>query len=337
MKALSNKQNVRAFSRAFAHPGAATWRAAVAEHIAPDAAVRVVHPFNDLTRDGYLDSLLASLGAAFEGLHRRDDILIGGAFEGADWVSTHGCYVGKFARDWLGIPSTGALEYLRFGEFMRMEGGRIVEMTVFLDIPQLMIAAGCWPIADSPGRDRGYTGFIPGPSTADGIRLDEADPARSASSVRMVEDMLAGLATADEAWRPYWHPNMVWYGPAAFGSFLGIEDFAGFQVPFEGAFKLWSGGSKGNGVTRHFTRFADGDYICTGGWPSLMCIRKDPFLGQPSRGETIYMRVCDWWRREGDLLVENWVFVDIPDVLLQMGLDLFRGHHAIEPGPRQAA
>ena len=35
------------------------------------------------------------------------------------------------------------------------------------------------------------------------------------------------------------------------------------------------------------------------------------------------MRVCDWWRREGDLLVENWVFVDVLDVLLQMGYDLF--------------
>ena len=35
------------------------------------------------------------------------------------------------------------------------------------------------------------------------------------------------------------------------------------------------------------------------------------------------MRVCDWWRREGDVLIENWVFVDIPDVLLQMGYDLF--------------
>jgi len=35
------------------------------------------------------------------------------------------------------------------------------------------------------------------------------------------------------------------------------------------------------------------------------------------------MRVCDWWRRDGDLLVENWVFVDIPDLLQQLGYDLF--------------
>ena len=31
----------------------------------------------------------------------------------------------------------------------------------------------------------------------------------------------------------------------------------------------------------------------------------------------------DWWRREGNLLIKNWVFVDIPHVLLQMGYDLF--------------
>ena len=33
--------------------------------------------------------------------------------------------------------------------------------------------------------------------------------------------------------------------------------------------------------------------------------------------------LCVWWRREGDLLVENWVFVDIPHVLTQMDYDLF--------------
>jgi hypothetical protein len=31
----------------------------------------------------------------------------------------------------------------------------------------------------------------------------------------------------------------------------------------------------------------------------------------------------DWWRREGDLLVENWVFIDMIDLFLQLGVDLF--------------
>jgi hypothetical protein len=335
---LADKQAVHAYARALAHPGFARWEAAALDLFAPSADINVCHPFNKVTgAAGLLKAVLEPLAASFEGLYRRDDILMGGTSDGHGWVSCHGNYAGHFARDWLGLRASGRMEYLRFGEFHRLEGGRVVESFVFLDIPQLAIATGQWPIATSPGRDRGYTGFLPGPTTQDGILLRDSDPARSESSKRLVEVMLAGLATKDESWRPYWHPNMVWYGPAAFGSFLGIENFAGFQVPFEQAFSVWSGGSRGNGVTRHFTRFGDGDYVCSGGWPSLMAVQRAPFLGQPSRGDMLLMRVSDWWRREGDLLIENWVFVDIPDVLLQMGLDLFPGRHDVLPGPRRPA
>lgn len=330
---VAHKQAVHAFACAQAHPG--DWGDAIATLFAPDAKISVVHPIEDLHGpEDYATRFLGALTQSFQGLYRRQDILMGGTYEGGSWVSTHGNYVGRFTRDWLGIKATQRLEYLRFGEFFRFDGAQVAEAVIFLDIPQLMIAADQWPIPDSPGKDRGYTGFIPGPASGDGVQLGASDPAQSAGSTKIVETMLSGLATPDEAWRPYWHPNMMWYGPAAFGSFVGIEDFAGFQVPFEAAFSHWSGGSMGNGVTRHFARFADGDYICTGGWPSLMAVRKDDFLGQPSNGETLFMRVCDWWRREGDLLVENWVFVDIPDVLLQMGVDLFPGHHTVTAGPR---
>ena len=140
--------------------------------------------------------------------------------------------------------------------------------------------------------------------------------------------MLAELAPKDEAWRPYWHEHMTWYGPAGFGAFIGLDNFTGFQVPFEGAFDGWSGGSAGNGMTRHFTRFGANDYVCSGGWPSLTGVQVGRYLGQDPTHQRLFMRVCDWWRREGDLLVENWIFVDIPHVLLQMGVDLFPGQHA---------
>jgi len=333
---LAHKQQVRALGLGFSEPGPAQ-DAAVRAAFAPDAAFHIVHPWNDLAGvDAYIGDFLDPLRAAFSGLYRRDDILIGGHFEGADWVSCTGNYVGKFAAPLLNIQPTGALEYLRFGEFHRIVDGLIVETHVFLDLSQLMIAAGQWPLATSPGVARGYTGFIPGPGTQDGLQLHENAQDRTDSTATMVTKMLRGLATPDEAWRPFWHDNMVWYGPGAFGSFIGIEDFSGFQVPFEGAFSHWSGGASGNGVTRHFTRYADGDYACIGGWPSLMAVRKDAFLGHPGNGETIYMRVCDWWRRDGNKLIENWVFVDIPDVLLQMGQDLFPKFHDVAPGARKA-
>lgn len=324
MSTGANKAALRAYCEAYRNPAEDGFAQAVERFYAPDAQINIVHPFNEVAgAAGYLKQLVGPLLAAFTHLRRSDYVAFGGGFGGGDWVTCTGYYSGRFTTPWLSIQPTGALAHLRFGEFHRMQDGRAVESYIFLDIPELMIAAGQWPISDSPGRDRGFTGYLPGPVTQDGLQWHANDPARSASSAEMVTAMLQGLATEDEAWRPFWQKDMLWYGPAAFGSFVGIEDFAGFQVPFESVFSEWIGGSVPGSQTRHFARFADGDYICSGGWPSLNAVQVTPFLGQPATGKRLFMRVCDWWRREGDLLVENWVFVDIPHVLLQMGYDVF--------------
>ena len=229
--------------------------------------------------------------------------------------------MGKFEKDWIGLRATKKLTYLRYGEFHRIENGCAVESYIYLDIPELMISCNQWPLDMGPGHSRGYTGMIQGPASRDGFLTETSDPKEGQLSYQIVTDMLAKLATKDEAWRPYWHDNMMWYGPGAFGSFVGVDEFASFQVPFESQFEGWSGGSKDNGLTKHFTRFGDGNYTCSGGWPSLTGINVKPFLGQSPTNERVFMRVCDWWRREDKLLVENWVFVDVPHVLLQLGYD----------------
>jgi ketosteroid isomerase-like protein len=291
---------------------------------APDAVINVVHPFNELRGpDGYRKGCLDVIEVSFEGLYRTDYMAFGGTYEDGDWVTSSGYYTGNFMRPFLGIKPTGAMANLRFGAFHRMENGRAVESYIYFDLPELMIAAGQWPITDHPGEKRGFTGYLPGPSTQDGLLWETGDPARGDATFKMVTAMLGGLATKEEAWRPYWDANMRWYGPAAFGSFLGIEDFASFQVPFESAFSEWIGGSVKGSQTKHFARFGDGDYVASGGWPSLNAVQAKTFLGQASKGERLFMRVSDWWRCEDDRIVENWVFVDIPHVLLQMGYDVF--------------
>jgi len=319
-----NKLALKDFCDAQRHPAADRFSKAVGAFFNPCAQINIVHPFNDVGGpDGYRQEFLGCLHDSFENLYRRSYIAFGGTYEEGEWVTCSGYYCGHFANPWLGIKPSAALAYLRFGEFHRMEQGRAVESYIFLDIPELMIANAQWPITDSPGRDRGYTGYLPGPATQDGLVWHETDANESVKSFEMVSNMLRSLATEDEAWRPYWHKNMTWYGPAAFGSFIGIENFAGFQVPFENSFSEWIGGATPGSETKHFTRFADGDYTCSGGWPSLNAVQSKEFLGQPTEGKRLYMRVCDWWRREENLLVENWVFVDIPHVLLQMNYDLF--------------
>ncbi|MEO0356812.1 MAG: ester cyclase [Pseudomonadota bacterium] len=320
---MSLRTLYQTLSNATRHPG--DWEHAFRAVFHPDVQINVVHPINDVAGiDAFLKRFLTPLMTSFSNLYRRDDIVMVGAFDGQDWVSSTGYWVGQFDHPWLGIQPTGQLTYLRYGEFHRVADGVIVESYIFLDIPELMISVGQWPIMDSPGLHRGHTGMIHGPASQDGVMWQDQDAAESAKSYQIVTDMLAGLATHDEAWRPYWRDNMMWYGPAAFGSFVGIDAFASFQVPFEGAFEGWSGGSAGNGMTQHFTRYGDGMYTCSGGWPSLTGVQIKPFLDQPATHKRVFMRVCDWWRREDDLLVENWVFVDIPHVLTQLGYDVFK-------------
>ncbi len=315
-----NLDAYRTFWSAFTHPDSAAQRHAVADFFAPGADFNASHPINDLSGAASITSgFLTPLLDAFEGLYFRPDIQIGGTgYDGADWVSGMGHLVGTFRKPWCGIAPTDKLVTIRLGDFHRMENGQAIESFVYLDIPELLIQIGRYPLP----LPQGTTTQVFGPATHDGLQGDASDPERSAQTYQIMTDMLAGLATKDEAWRPYWHPNMMWYGPASFGRFVGIEEFQKFQVPFEAAFEGWGGGMSPHTPTKHFTRFADGDYSCIGGWPSLQGTHAKPYLGFEPTGVTTRFRVCDWYRLEGDKIIENWVFVDIPDALLQWGYDM---------------
>ena len=312
----------RAFWAAFQHPDSVAQTRAVQTFIAPAASINVAHPVNDLTgANGMFDGFVKPLLDSFEGLYFRPDIQIGGtSYDDTQWVSGMGHLVGTFRKPWCGIAPTDKLVTIRLGDFHRMENGQAVESFIYFDIPELLIQIGRYPL-DTP---QGATAQVFGPATHDGLREDAADPAETAQTYQIMTDMLKGLATADEQWRPYWHDNMMWYGPASFGRFVGIEEFQKFQVPFEAAFEGWGGGLSPHTNTKHFTRFADGAYSCIGGSPSLQGTHTGTFMGLAPSGVTTLFRVCDWYRLEGDKIVENWVFVDVPHMLLQWGYDIIK-------------
>ncbi len=64
-----------------------------------------------------------------------------------------------FEAPYLGIPPTGNWVALRYGEFHRLDGGRIVQSHLIFDLPDLMRQAGvpCWQ------KGRGVEGLMPGP------------------------------------------------------------------------------------------------------------------------------------------------------------------------------
>ncbi len=318
---VENKRLYQTFLQSFEAGTGTVIEAAVSQHFDVRAKINASHPINEAEDgQGYFTDIIAPIMEAFEGCTRQNYIVIGGEYLGTEWVTSTGYFHGHFTRPLVGIPPSGKLAFLRFGEFHRMKDGKVVESHVYLGFAELIIALGLWPLAPS----QGYEGVVPGPATHDGIVLGPSDPARSRASADLVEGMLKQLTSGDEAWRPYWDDRMVWYGPGGLGSYATVDAFAQFQSPFEQTFEGW-----GDGQEAGFTdvgsncKAGDGDYAFLHGWRQITGVHVKPFLGLEPTGKRVFMRDCDWWRCQDGKIIENWCMLDIPHVLLQLGYDLF--------------
>ena len=80
-----------------------------------------------------------------------------------------GYFYGHFNKPLFGVPPSNKMAFLRFGEFHKMEEGKILETYVYLGLAELIIALGKWPLALS----QGYEGVVPGPATHDGVLITE--------------------------------------------------------------------------------------------------------------------------------------------------------------------
>ena len=279
------------------------------------------HPFNSLQgREAMAEGFWEPFTRSFPDWTRRNHVLFGQSTQYGDWAASIGHYVATFSRDWIGIAASNELVTLRFGEFTRFDGDQIVKTNIQFDIPGLLYQTGALPLANG----KGTSNWFPPPLTGDGIKLKSSRPEEGQKTLQLVNDMLDGLMSYDpekkdlEEMRQhlFWSPDMLWYGPHGIGSTRRLEGFRLYhQVPFLTAFPDRKGGY-------HDVRMCDGNYAATCGWPSIHATHAADYLGVPATGEKIEMRVMDFWRREDNLLAENWVFIDLPHLLLQSGYDL---------------
>ncbi len=295
------------------------------ELYAPDCQFNVCAPINSLHgRDDVIAQFWQPLLHAFPDLERRTDVLMSGLWKDGDWMVSMGSLIGHFTNDLFGIKPSGRPHFLRYGWYDRIECGRVVESYVILDIARLMIEAGQWPLRAPLGET-----WFPAPATQDGIRLEASDPTVSEKSLKLVEAMIAGLMQYDGksltsmGMVRFWSPQFQWYGPGPIGSARGHKDYErAHQGPFLKAFPDRIGGN-------HKCRIGDGAYVASTGWPSINATHSgDDWIGVPATGKRITQRIMDIWRREGDVLVENWVFIDMIDLLGQFGIDVLKGETA---------
>lgn len=284
-------------------------------------------------RQSYQANLLAPLRAALPHGEERIDIRLAGRYApsnhvAGDWVASSGHIGGVFDNDLFDIPATGQTVFVRFGRFERYVEGQIVETIILLDLPSLMMQAGVWPLAPSMGP----WSIAPGPRAHDGIVA--RDVGGGEQSLALVEAMIGGLhkfkgqnpKSSNQqspdlkamGMRNFWSEHFWWYGPAPIGNFRGHSDYErGHQGPFLSAFPDRQGGN-------HRSRIGEGNYVASTGWPSITATHTGGgWLGLAPTTRKITMRVMDFWRREEALLDENWVMIDLIDLLGQMDLDVF--------------
>ena len=329
-----NKQRViEGLRRAAACPAGET-AGVLADVYAPTAQCFVSHPVNELSgRESIAENFLDDLKKSFPDLQRAETIVMAGESGAQDMVTAAGHYIGTFENDWHGIPANHRVTQIRFGEAHRVEDGMITQSWVLIDFLDMMRQAGVWLLPPSLGAE----GLWLPPADGSGVDLSTVDVERGQTTLTEVRAMQEALMRFDGVnlesmqQESYWSPHFNWYGPCGIGTTRQLSGFqAHHQIPFLIAFPDRKGG-------QHFVRMGEGAYAVTGGGPSVTATHTgDGWLGMPATGKSVRMRVMDFYRVENGLIVENWVPLDVIDLLLQMGYDMFDRLAHLRGQPRRS-
>ncbi len=290
---------------------------------APDLTWRGFHPFGEISGvKSVAEAFWHPLKHSLRWMQNRVDILFAGQNSLTDdkavWVASMGHLMGLFDDSWLGIPPTGKLAFLRYCAFYRVADGRVTETAMYFDLPHLMVQAGLAPF---PPQTAAHL-VQPGPRPHDGLLLSDQPNSEGQRTLALINAMISDLGqwnsglTLEEELARTWHDDMIWWGPEGIGATYTIARYARqHSGPFRAGFAERS-------KTRHICRMAEGHYGGFFGWPNFTAVPTGGFMGMPATGKPGEFRVIDIYRRAGDKLAENWVFIDLLHFWNQQGVDI---------------
>ena len=283
-----------------------------------------VYPFNEQKGgDAVAEVFWIPFLSAWSNVQRRQDIFLAGTSEidNTDWVISMGHFMGLLDGNWLGLPASRKIAFLRYADFNCIKDGKIIRSSFFCDLIGLMHQLGLNPLPLQTGASFVY----PGPRTHDGLLIEPQDQQESQKTLKLVNQMIGDLTVLNknendcphpDLLKKTWHDDMIWYGPAGIGASYTIPRYQEqHQFPFRR-------GLKDKVFNGHICRFAEGNYAGFFGWPNLTNTPIGGFLGLPASNIAADMRVVDIYRREGEKLSENWVLIDLPWWLKQQGVDV---------------
>lgn len=303
----------------------------ISNHTSENFHMRCTHPFNEIKGpENVANQLWLPIRDSFKPIQRRLDIFYAGINSLGEnqgvWISSMGHLMGVFNKSFFGLQPNYKSSLLRFAEFYKVEDNKITEGAIFLDIFNFMQQLGLSFIPESTG----LVCVTPGPMNHKGLKFELSDNGESIKTLDLIHRMRDRLVKGSkmksfkEELELDWKKDMIWWGPGGIGASYTIDGYTrGHTKPFEEGLEF----VKFNG---HVLSSAEDDLGGWFGWPNLIMKSKGGYLGltSPSDIES-EMRVVDLYRRDGDKIAENWIFIDHLHFLKLLGIDLLEKNKLI--------
>ena len=136
------------------------------------------------------------------------------------------------------------------------------------------------------------------------------------SSLQVIRDMEAALAASSDDMAAHFHEDFRWMGNTGCGTKEGLREFQdNWQKPFQAAFS--------EKICVDEARLFMGEWAAAFGRQEAT--HSGSFMGIAPTGKRVTIRYMDFWKVEDGRISDNWVMVDFPHVLAQLGVDVFGG------------
>ena len=145
----------------------------------------------------------------------------------------------------------------------------------------------------------------------------DTDLSKTDYTRRVIEDMVDGLNDhrIDDI-GAFFADSFRWIGNQGCGHKTGLREFQdNWQRPFQAAFS--------DKVCIDEARLYMGEWAAAFGRQEA--VHSGPFMGIAPTGKQVEIRYMDFWKVVDGKIVDNWVMVDFPHVLAQLGVDCFNG------------
>lgn len=158
---------------------------------------------------------------------------------------------------------------------------------------------------------------MPGARPEQAILTKNNDLSKTEETRRVVESMVDGLNDhVVDGIGAFFHPDFRWIGSAGCGVRHGLKAFQdGWQRSFLNAFS--------DKVCVDEARIAEGEWM--GAFGRQEATHTGEFMGIPATGKRVNVRYMDFWKVQDGKIIDNWVMIDVIDVMRQLGVDPLNG------------